>query len=102
MTSLSPFSRSPLSVAVSAALLLAVGGCASVGGGGSASAPVAKPTTITDGVPAIDPAITAAAQKLVADKKLLAIMAELNTPASEKARFNQHMELVRIASPSRY
>ena len=102
MTSLSPFSRSPLSVAVSAALLLAVGGCASVGGGGSASAPVAKPTTITDGVPAIDPAIAAAAQKLVADKKLLAIMAELNTPASEKARFNQHMELVRIASPSRY
>lgn len=64
--------------------------------------PTPKATSIVDGVPAIDPAIALAAQKLVTDRNVQAMVADLRTPASEKARFNQHMELVRIASPSRY
>lgn len=101
MISKQTLGRSPLFYAMSAALLLtACGGGSSSDNAGESSTP--KPTTIVDGAPTIDPAISAAAQKLVADKNMLAIVADLNTPASEKARFNQHMELVRIASPSRY
>ena len=96
------YSRSPLFYAMSAALLLtACGGSGSSDDGGETPA-TPKPTTIVDGVPAIDPLIASASQKLMADKKIQDIMAELNTAASEKQRYNQHMELVRIASPSRY
>ena len=96
------YSRSPLFYAMSAALLLtACGGSGSSNNGGETPA-TPKPTTIVDGVPAIDPLIASASQKLMADKKIQDIMAELNTAASEKQRYNQHMELVRIASPSRY
>lgn len=96
------YSRSPLFYAMSAALLLtACGGSGSSNEGGETPA-TPKPTTIVDGVPAIDPLIASASQKLMADKKIQDIMAELNTAASEKQRYNQHMELVRIASPSRY
>ena len=101
MTHQPTLGRSPLFYAMSAALLLtACGGSGSSNNAGDDATP--KPTAIVDGVPAIDPAIAAASQKLVADQRLQAIVAELNTPASEKARFHQHMELVRIASPSRY
>lgn len=93
--------RAPLFYAMSTALLLsACGGSGSGDSAGENTTP--KSTTIVDGVPAIDPAIASAAQKLVADKNIQSIVAELKTPASEKARFNQHMELVRIASPSRF
>ena len=104
MSSHTFFSRSPLFYAMSAALLLSAcgGSGSSDNGGGDPVAQVPKPTTIVDGVPTIDPLIAATSQKLVADKKIQAIVAELNTAVSEKARFNQHMELVRIASPSRY
>lgn len=83
-----------------ALLLSACGGGSSSDNAGENTLP--KSTSIVDGVPVIDPAIAAAAQKLVADRNVQAIVADLRTPASEKARFNQHMELVRIASPSRY
>ena len=108
MTSKPILSRKPLFYAMSAALLLTA--CGGNGSDDTAEGPVPpveeivypKSTSIVEGVPAIDPAIAAAAEKLVADKNIQAAVAELNTPDSEKARFNQHMELVRIASPSRY
>ena len=92
-------SSAPLLATVSAAVLLAACGGNS---DGDAEAPLPKPTAIVNGVPEIDPAIAESAKKVMADKKLQDIVAELSTAASEKARFNQHMELVRIASPSRY
>lgn len=92
-------SSAPLLAPVSAAVLLAACGGNS---DGDAEAPLPKPTAIVNGVPEIDPAIAESAKKVMADKKLQDIVAELSTAASEKARFNQHMELVRIASPSRY
>ena len=92
-------SPAPLLATMSAALLLAACGGNSDGG---AEAPLPKPTTIVNGVPGIDPVIAESAKKVMADKKLQDIVADLSTAASEKARFNQHMELVRIASPSRY
>ena len=102
MTRINIFSRSPLFYAMSAALLLtACGGSGSSNNGGDTST-APKPTTIVNGVPTIDPAIAAASQKLVSDKKILDIMAELDTAESERQRYHQHMELVRIASPSRY
>lgn len=91
----------PLWVAVSAALMLSACG----GDDDHATPPTAQlpqPTPITNGVPAVDPLIANAADKIMADAKMQAIAADLNTPAEEKARFDQHMELVRIASPSRY
>lgn len=101
MISQPTLNRAPLFYAMSTALLLSA--CGGGGSGDNASENTTpKSTSIVDGVPAIDPAISAAAQKLVADKNIQAIVADLKTPASEKARFNQHMELVRIASPSRY
>ena len=96
--------RSPLFFSISTALLLAACG-GNDSGGNSDQEPSAQkpsPTPIVDGVPAIDPSIVVASQKLVNDKKIKDIVAELNTAESEKKRFNQHMELVRIASPSRY
>ena len=87
---------------MSAAFLLSACGGGSSNDNQTPTAQPPKPTQIVDGVPAIDPAIAAASQKLLTDKKITDIMAELNTPASEKQRYNQHMELVRIASPSRY
>ena len=92
--------RKPLFCAMSAAALLTACG----GGSDDPDTPAAlpQPTAIVDGVPAIDPQIADASRQLLADKKVLDIMAELNTQANQKARFNQHMELVRIASPSRY
>ena len=102
MTRQITFSRSPLFYAMSAALLLSACGGGSGSDDNTPAAQLPQPTKIIDGVPAIDPAIAAASAKLVTDKKILAITAELNTPASEKARFDQHMELVRIASPSRF
>lgn len=99
-----PYRRSALICsAVSTAMVL--GACGSDSDNDSAEIPVSRkpvPTEIANGVPAIDPAIVQASQKIASDAKILAMVAELNTPASEKARFNQHMELVRIASPSRY
>ena len=91
MSSHTFFSRSPLFYAMSAALLLSAcgGSGSSDNGGGDPVAQVPKPTTIVDGVPTIDPLIAATSQKLVADKKIQAIVAELNTAVSEKARFNQ-------------
>ena len=88
--------------AVSTAIVLSA--CGGDSGNDSAEGPSAQkpgPTEIVNGVPAIDPVIVQASQKIVSDPKILAMMAELNTSASEKARFHQHMELVRIASPSR-
>ena len=87
-------SSAPLLATVSAAVLLAACGGNS---DGDAEAPLPKPTAIVNGVPEIDPAIAESAKKVMADKKLQDIVAELSTAASEKARFNQHMELVRIA-----
>lgn len=98
-------SRSPLIFSMSAALLLAACGGSDDSGSNSGEMPAAQkpsPTPIVDGVPVINASIVAASQKLVEDKKIKDMVAELNTPASEKSRFNQHMELVRIASPSRY
>lgn len=91
----------PLWVAVSAALMLSACG----GSDDNSTPPTAQlpqPTPITNGVPAVDPLIASAADKIMADAKMQAIAADLNTSADEKARFDQHMELVRIASPSRY
>ncbi|THU00224.1 peptidase M20 [Lampropedia puyangensis] len=89
--------------AVPAAVLLSA--CGGGGDSENTAPPVSKmpqPTQITNGVPVVDPLIASAAEKIVADAKIQAVAADLNTPAGEKARFNQHMELVRIASPSRY
>lgn len=94
-------SRPPLFYAMSTALLLsACGGDSSSDNTVENRTP--QPTSIVEGVPVIDPAIASAAQKLVTDRNIQAVVADLKTPANEKARFNQHMELVRIASPSRY
>ncbi len=86
--------------AVSTAMVLSA--CGGDSDDNSAQKEKPGPTAIVNGVPAIDPAIVQASQKIANDPKILAMVAEMNTPASEKARFNQHMELVRIASPSRY
>ncbi|MDH5856150.1 peptidase M20 [Lampropedia aestuarii] len=103
MTTAPAFRFSPLWSAASVAVLL------SACGGGSDSDSTSPPvpqrpqaTQIINGVPGVDPLVANAAEKIIADAKIQAIAAELNTPAGEKARFNQHMELVRIASPSRY
>ena len=93
--------KSPLFYSVSTAVLLSACG----GGGGSSDGfdgTRPQTTPIVNGVPEIDPQIADASKKLVADKKIQDIVAELNTSESAKTRFNQHMELVRIASPSRY
>ncbi|WP_423456935.1 hypothetical protein [Ottowia sp. VDI28] len=91
----------PVFYSVSTALLLtACGGSDDDSGGGST--PLPAPTAIVNGVPEIDPAIAEASKKLNADKTILDIVSELNTDATAKVSFDQHMELVRIASPSRY
>lgn len=94
------FRRTPLVYSMPLALILA--GCWGDSDSSDDDSPLPAPTSIVDGVPAIDPLIAGAADKLINDKKIQDIVAELNTPANEKARFDQHMELVRIASPSRY
>ncbi len=101
-------------LACSVALVIA--GCGGSGGGGGGFLPFppppnnggnpppppAPPPPGDSRVPTISPEVAAAAAKITADPQMAAILAELRTPESAKARFDQHMELVRIASPSRY
>ena len=91
----------PIFYSISTALLLtACGG--SDDDSGSEAPPLPSPTAIVNGVPEIDPSIAEASKKLLADKTLQDIVSDLSTDTSAKVRFDQHMELVRIASPSRY
>lgn len=78
---------------------LAIAGCGGSGGGDDPPAPPPEPGN--PNVPTISPAVQAASQKIVADANVLAAVTEWNTATNAQERFNQHMELVRIASPSR-
>ncbi len=53
-------------------------------------------------VPVIDPVVQAAAAKMAGDANMKNALADLQSAADAKYRFNTHMEIVRIASPSRY
>lgn len=53
-------------------------------------------------VPTVSPAIQAAAQTIHADPLMQRILQELISPQAQKERFNNLVELARIASPSRY
>lgn len=63
--------------------------------------PPAPPPATGANVPTISPQVLAASQKMNSDATLQAMVQEWLTPANAQARFDQHMELVRIASPSR-
>ena len=64
--------------------------------------PPPAPPPSSANVPDISPEVVSAAQKINTDAKVSSILADLRTPESAKSRFDQLMELVRIASPSRY
>lgn len=83
---------------VACAVALMVAGCG--GGDGGDDTPVTPPAS--DKVPTISPDVAAAADRIANDARIANMLAELRTPESAKARFHQHLELVRIASPSRY
>ncbi|MFT3719410.1 peptidase M20 [Pseudorhodoferax sp.] len=83
------------------AAALFVAGCGG-GGGDDPQEPITPPPPTNPNVPSVSPAVQAAATKIAGDARIAAMLQELRTPESAKARFNQHMELVRIASPSRY
>ena len=85
-------------LACSVALVIA--GC---GGSDKDDTPVVVPpvTEADPLVPVISQEVKAAAAKLASDAKVLSAVAEWNTALNTKERFNQHMELTRIASPSR-
>ncbi|HYP83149.1 peptidase M20 [Variovorax sp.] len=64
--------------------------------------PPPAPPPSSSNVPTISPEVVAAAEKITSDAQVAAVVQDLLTPENAKGRFNQHMELVRIASPSRY
>ena len=82
-------------MACSVAVLIA--GC----GGGGDDPPAPPPEPGNPNVPAISAEVQAASQKIVADANVRAAVAEWDTAVNAQERFHQHMELVRIASPSR-
>ncbi|MBS0451604.1 MAG: peptidase dimerization domain-containing protein [Proteobacteria bacterium] len=59
-------------------------------------------TTPSATVPNIPAETVAAAAKIAADPQIKALLADQSTAAAAKSRWNQFLELVRIASPSRF
>ena len=84
----------PNVLAYSVAIVIA--GCA-----GSNNALTAPPPNVNSNAPVISPEVQSAAAKLANDASIQAIVAEWRTASHTQARFDQHLELVRIASPSR-
>ncbi len=80
---------------------LALAACGGSDDDGPTTPETPPPATPSD-VPTISPEVRAAAQKITVDPTVMAMVQEWSSPASTQARFDQHMELVRIASPSRF
>lgn len=68
----------------------------------TAAALTAVSLGVSAAVPVVSPEVKAAAEAFMADPRVDAMYKEMASEAGQKERFNMLMELVRIASPSRF
>ena len=68
----------------------------------TAAALTAVSLGVSAAVPVVSPEVKAAAEAFMADPRVDAMYKEMASEAGQKERFNTLMELVRIASPSRF
>ena len=87
-----------LAVSAMTVLLSACGG----GGDDDTPVPPPPPPPASGNVPTISQSVKDAAAAISADPKIRQLVAEWQTDADAQYRYDSHMELVRIASPSRY